>query len=82
VTTRGGLRRGARGLLQVYVKNTKGQAVKGARVTLRGVGVRARGRTSRRGVARFRVRPKARGTLSVRVDKSGFRPGSAALSIR
>jgi hypothetical protein len=81
VTTRGGLLRGARGRLQVTVTNVKGRAVKGARVTLRGVGVRARKYTSRRGAVSFRVRPKARGTLRVRVDKSGFRPGSAALSI-
>src|SRR5829696_1118466 len=82
VTANGGLQRRARGPLEVRVMNAKGRAVRGARVTLRGVGVRARKRTSRRGMARFRVRPRARGNLRVRADKRGFRPGSAVVTVR
>ena len=82
VRVSGGLRRGSRGVIEVRVTNAKGRVVRGARVTLRGVGVRGRKRTTRRGVARFRVRPSARGTLKIRADKRGFRPGSAALTVR
>jgi hypothetical protein len=82
VSATGGLRSGRRGVLEVRVTNVKGRALRNARVTLRGVGVRARGRTSRRGIARFRVRPRARGRLKVRADKAGFRPGSAVVTIR
>jgi hypothetical protein len=82
VSANGGLQRGTRGLLEVRVMNARGRAVRRARVTLRGVGVRARKRTSKRGLARFRVRPRARGTLKVRADKRGFRPGSAIVTVR
>jgi hypothetical protein len=82
VSTSGVLRRGSRSVLKVEVKNAKGRVVRGARVTLRGVGVRGRKRTTRRGVARFRVRPSARGKLKVRADKRGFRPGSAVVTVR
>jgi hypothetical protein len=68
-------------MLQVVVTNAKGRVVRGARVTLRGVGVRGRKRTSKKGVARFRVRPKARGKIRVRADKRGFRPGSAVVVV-
>jgi hypothetical protein len=78
----GALRRGRRGLVEVRATNAKGRALRNARVTLRGVGVRARGHTSRRGIARFRVTPRARGKIGVRVDKRGFRPGSAKLIVR
>jgi hypothetical protein len=82
VSAFGLLHRGARGVLSVTVTDARAHAVRGARVTVSGAGVRARKRTSRRGAATFRVRPRARGTLRVRVDKSGFRPGAAAVSIR
>ena len=78
----GTLRRGARATVEVRVTYGRNRVLRGARVTLRGVGVRGRKRTSRAGVARFRVRPRARGTVSVRVDKRGFRPGSAIVSVR
>ena len=81
VSAAGGLRRGSRGMVEVHVMNAKGRAVRRARVTLRGVGVRARKRTSRRGIARFRVRPRARGSLRIRADKRGFRPGAARLAV-
>jgi len=81
VRASGGLRRGRRGVVEVQVTTAKGRAIRNARVTLRGVGVRARRHTSRRGIARFRVTPRARGNVVVRVDKRGFRPGSARLAV-
>jgi hypothetical protein len=81
VRTSGVLRRGSSSVLEVRVTNAKNRVVRGARVTLRGVGVRGRERTSKKGIARFRVRPKARGNLKVRADKRGFRPGSALVAV-
>jgi hypothetical protein len=75
-------RRGSRSVLEVRVTNAKNRAVRRARVTLRGVGVRGRKRTSRKGIARFSVKPKARGNLKVRADKRCYRPGSAVVVVR
>lgn len=82
VRASGGLRRGRRSVVEVRATTVKGRALRNARVTLRGVGVRARTHTSRRGIARFRVTPRALGRVVIRVDKRGFRPGSASLSVR
>ena len=64
------------------VTNAKNRVVKGVRVTLRGVGVRGRKRTGKKGIVRFKVKPKARGSVRVRADKRGFRPGSAVVRVR
>jgi hypothetical protein len=82
VRANGILRRGSPSVLEVRVLNARNRPVRRARVTLRGVGVRARKRTSKKGIARFRVRPRARGNVRVRADKRGFRPGAAVLPVR
>jgi hypothetical protein len=81
VRTTGVLRSGRSSMLEVRVTDARNRVVRGVRVTLRGVGVRGRKRTSRRGIARFRVRPRASGNLRVRADKRGFRPGSAVVTV-
>ena len=82
VRASGMLRRGRKGVLQVRVTNARNRVVKGVRVTLRGVGVRGRKRTGKKGIARFKITPKARGNVRVRADKRGYRPGSAVLRVR
>jgi hypothetical protein len=82
VQASGILRRGRKSVLEVRVTNAKNRVVKGVRVTLRGVGVRGRKRTGKKGIVRFKVKPKARGSVRVRGDKRGFRPGSAAVRVR
>jgi hypothetical protein len=82
VRASGMLRRGSRSVLEVRVLNARNRPVRKARVTLRGVGVRARKRTTKKGIARFRVRPRARGNVRVRADKRGFRPGAAVVKVR
>ena len=82
VQASGILRRGRKTVLQVRVTNAKNRVVKDVRVTLRGVGVRGRKRTGKKGIARFKVKPKARGNVRVRADKRGFRPGSAVVRVR
>ena len=82
VQASGMLRRGRKGVLQVRVTNARNRVVKGVRVTLRGVGVRGRKRTGKKGIVRFKVKPKARGNVRVRADKRGYRPGSAVVRVR
>ena len=82
VQASGILRRGRKSVLQVRVTNARNRVVKDVRVTLRGVGVRGRKRTGKKGIVRFKVKPKARGSVRVRADKRGFRPGSAAVRVR
>jgi hypothetical protein len=82
LTTSGILRRRERSMVEVNVKDAKGRPVRGARVSLRGAGIHARSRrTTRRGIARFRVKPRVRGSVKVRADKRGFRPGSAVVKV-
>jgi hypothetical protein len=83
VDARGGLMRGRRGVVEVRVKNARGRAIRRARVTLRGAGLAPHSRrTNRKGIAKFRLTPRARGTITIRADKGGFRPGSDSLRVR
>ncbi len=45
----------------------RGKPVPGARVQVRGVGVRKTGRTNRKGVAVLRVNPQRRGSITITV---------------
>jgi len=79
----GSLRRGQSALVEVRVRDARGRAVSRARVTLRGAGLNARSRrTSRRGIAHFRLTPRSSGRVTVRADKGGFRPASDVLTVR
>ena len=83
VAARGTLIRGRRGTVVVSVKDARGRPVRGARVTPRGAGVRIRSkRTGRRGSVKLRLTPRSRGSVRFRVDKRGYRPGSASLAVR
>jgi hypothetical protein len=83
VRVEGSLARGRGARVRVSVKDARGRNVRGARVTPRGSGVRSRAkRTGKRGSVRLRLRPRAKGTIRFRVDKHGFRPGSATVRVR
>jgi hypothetical protein len=83
VRAKGSLSRGRRGTVRIYVKDARGRAIRGARVTPRGAGVRRRPkRTGRKGVAKLRLRPGVRGSVRFRVDRRGYRPGSVAVRVR
>jgi len=83
VRVRGTLRRGRSGVVRISVKDAGGRALRGARITPRGAGVSSRSkRTGRRGTITLRLRPRAKGIVRFRVDKRGFRPGSATLRVR
>ena len=66
-----------RGTLIVTVRDAKGRAVRKALVRVSGAGARGRKRTSRKGVAKIRVRPTRRGTIKIVVKRRGFKNGSA-----
>jgi hypothetical protein len=83
VDASGVVMRGRRALVQVRVRDAKGRAVRRARVTLQGAGLKTRSRrTSRRGIARFRLTARSKGTIKIRADKGGFRPGADRITVR
>jgi hypothetical protein len=83
VTLMGLLQKRRRGKVTVTVTTAKGRPIRGARVKVRGAGVRSRPRrTSRRGTVRLRLRPRRRGSLIFMVSKRGYRAGKASLTVR
>ena len=56
---------GQRTVLRIVVRDTRGKALKGAKVSVRGAGVAATGRTGRAGIARIVVTPKKTGVLRI-----------------
>jgi hypothetical protein len=82
VGVQGNLTRRRRGALTVTVKDTKGRPVRKALVRLSGAGTKGRKRTSKKGIARMKVRPRKRGTVSFTVIKRGFRDGKAKIVVR
>jgi hypothetical protein len=77
VSVQGALVSRQRGPLTVTVKDIRQRVVRRALVRVSGAGVRARRRTSRRGIASFTLRPRRRGTITVSVSRRGFREGTA-----
>jgi hypothetical protein len=83
IRTRGFAHKGARNSLAVSLTDATGKPIKGAKVTLSGAGIKkVTNRVNKRGEARFVVRPKRRGTITVRVRKSGYRDGLATFKVR
>jgi hypothetical protein len=81
VRARGSLAPRHRGTLIVTVRDAKGHAVRKALVRVTGAGARGRKRTSRKGVAKIRVRPARRGTIKIVVKRRGFKNGSARIRV-
>jgi hypothetical protein len=75
----GALRKGVRGTLGVRVRTTSGGAVRAAKVTVSGLGIKTvTKRTSKKGRARFHVLPRRKGKLVIRVSRSGYQSTRAA----
>ena len=73
IKTSGTARRGRRSRLVVTLRNASRKPITGARVTISGAGIRkASKRVDRHGSARFSVRPKRRGSITIRVHKTGY----------
>jgi hypothetical protein len=78
----GALLRRRQGIVTVTVTDAKGRPVRAARIRASGAGARARSkRSGRRGTARFKLRPRRKGTLVFRARKAGYRAARAVLSI-
>ena len=75
VSITGVLRRGRRSLVTISVRSARTRkAVRGARVTITGAGLRTmRRRSNRRGIVKVSVSPRKAGTLTVSVRRKGFR---------
>jgi large repetitive protein len=78
----GSAMRGRRTTLTVLA-TTGRSAVPGARIRVRGAGVRAQTRTANAlGRATFSIRPTKRGNIIVQATKAGFRPVQTAVAVR
>jgi hypothetical protein len=83
VVVAGFLMKRKRGVVTVTVQTIKGQAIKRARVKVRGAGVRARPKRTRRGgIVKFRLRARRAGNVTFTVSKRGYRTGKAVLQVR
>jgi hypothetical protein len=83
ITTAGSLRRGHRGTFTVQVKTAAGKALRKAKVTVSGAGVsRVTRRTGKKGTATFRLRPRRKGSVAVRVQARGYRTTTVRMPVR
>jgi hypothetical protein len=83
IGTKGLLYAGRRGSIVVTLTDRAGKPIRGASVTVSGVGVRKRSRrVNKRGQAKFTVRPTRKGAITIRARKSGYRDGLATVKVR
>jgi hypothetical protein len=77
------LRSGKVGIARITVKNASNRPIRGARVTISGVGIRTiRRTTNRKGEVTVRVRPRRRGKLTVTVRRKGYADGLATSQVK
>jgi hypothetical protein len=70
----GALRLGRGAMLTVWVKTTAGKSLRKAKVTVSGAGLtRVTRRTGKKGTATFRLHPRRKGSVTVRVQARGYR---------
>jgi hypothetical protein len=80
---RGSLRRGRTRTVRATVKDPRGHAIRGARVTVTGAGLLMQARrTTRRGRVSFRLKPTVKGRVRFQAEKPGFVPSAAGISVR
>jgi hypothetical protein len=80
---RGSLRQGRARTVRATVRDSRGRAIRGAEVSVTGVGIRVAARyTTRRGKVRFRLRPMAKGRVVFLAEKRGFAPASKRIRVR
>ena len=83
ISVKGSLRKKRRSTVTVTVRNAAGRWLQGAKVTVKGAGVRARPRlTTALGTARFTLRPTRRGRVLFTARKSGFQSAGITLRVR
>jgi hypothetical protein len=80
---RGSLRQDRSRTVRAIVKDSRGRAIRGAKVTVTGPGIRVAPRqTTRRGKVSFRLRPQVKGRVVFLAEKRGFAPKSKGISVR
>jgi hypothetical protein len=83
ITVSGKPRQGRRGRLRVTVASPARRAIAKARVSIRGAGSKpARKLTGKAGAAAFRVRPRKRGFVAVKVEARGYRTTTVRVRVR
>jgi hypothetical protein len=83
INSSGALRRGHRGTFTVRVKTSAGRALRKAKVTVSGAGVsRITKRTGSKGTATFRLRPRRKGSIAIRVQARGYRTTTVKMTVR
>lgn len=83
ISTAGALRKARRATFTVTVKTAAGKALRKAKVTVSGAGVsRVTRRTGKKGTATFRVRPRRKGSVAVRVQARGYRTTTVTMPVR
>jgi hypothetical protein len=77
------LERGTASVATITVTNARNRPIRGARVTISGVGIRTlRRTTNRKGVVKVRVKPRRRGKLTVTVRRQGYADGLATRQVK
>jgi hypothetical protein len=80
---RGSLKRNRTRKVRAIVKDSHGKALRGAKVTVTGAGIRVAPRlTTRRGKVSFRLKPRAKGRVVFLAEKRSFAPATKRLSVR
>lgn len=75
--------RGRRVKVSVQALDARGRKVRKAKVRVSGRPLRATARrTNRRGIARFALRARRKGTVLIRATRDGFRPAVSRLTVR
>jgi hypothetical protein len=83
ITAAGTLRKGHPGTFTVTVRTAGRKAMRKAKVTISGAGVtRVTKRTGTKGTATFRLRPRRKGSVAIRVQARGYRTTTVKLPVR
>ena len=67
---------GKKSVLRVTVRDQRGKAIKGVKISVKGAGIKASGKTNKKGVLQLAVTPRSPGVLQVAV------PGTARCAKR
>jgi hypothetical protein len=83
VRVRGKLRKRRQAVVTVKVTNSKGRPIRQAKVQPKGAGINGPAkRTSKRGIAKFKLRPRRGGKLIFRAVRGGYRNARATVRVR
>lgn len=82
LSTSGLLWHGKNGKLTVTVRTASGRAIRNAKVTISGAGLKRQARRSNKsGVATFRVRPRRKGSVSITAEAGGYQTATGSMRV-